>query len=720
MPYGTTFPPQIDESKYLHKTGALNESADGEKTFSNGITLPYDQYQLGNDVRWLDSSGAMLASMASVGGNGLYLRAGADLTNIQILIVNIGATTAAGAVFRPEGFHGVNTYSAMAGWHAFSPSPANVALIAEGQPGQVVDLFEARLSGVTLACITQQGWLSVGPGASTYGSFPVFVAGTANRNDLVTFNTDTGGIVRYGINDSFGYLFTGSNFPLTFGTNNTVHQLTVDTNGHVYVNGSGAGLAGAQFEVHAKDDMTAIQAGYTSTNAVGYLFTPDGRLIVGGSTDQFKTIMGTHSTNPSLGLYCTSQGAVHSWFVETGANTFLNVNPIVHRATSHTFSNVAQDTNWLAIDTGGHVIVGNQGTAGLSDAQLESHAKDNLTPIFAGYTSTGGTASVQILPDGTISCKPLTTNSPGITFYANNYGLGVDSANLTIFSSLGFAFKNSSVTGTQLAIINNAGQMAIGNGGLFGLSNAQLEVTAKDSSTPIFAGYTSTGQVWLTVDPRLSKIQGCLMTDGAASNDVAGLIVDTGGFYRVGLMKSPGETGILMAGNNTPIQIGHRTDSDNLTDTWTGFPSMAMPKKIDLKIDPNGTVTIGNGTGPTSTDGLLVNYGGNSTITSQGSANPAVMALSTDQNITTKIQSISSILAGVVGTQSNHALWLETNNTARVRIDADGTVTILTELVLPQSAESAIPNGGAAWSTDNPGHLMARKPDGTLKEIQLL
>lgn len=70
MPYGTTFPPQIDESKYLHKTGALNESADGEKTFSNGITLPYDQYQLGNDVRWLDSSGAMLASMASVGGNG--------------------------------------------------------------------------------------------------------------------------------------------------------------------------------------------------------------------------------------------------------------------------------------------------------------------------------------------------------------------------------------------------------------------------------------------------------------------------------------------------------------------------------------------------------------------------------------------------------------------------------------------------------------------------
>lgn len=175
--------------------------------------------------------------------------------------------------------------------------------------------------------------------------------------------------------------------------------------------------------------------------------------------------------------------------------------------------------------------------------------------------------------------------------------------------------------------------MVVGNSGASGLSNAQMESHSKDTSTPIFAGYTSLG--------------------GAAAFQVA----------------------------------------------------------------PDGTATIGTGAGTAGQLGLTVNYGANSAISAEGAGFPSISTLSTTNTVSTKIQSLTS--AGIVGTQSNHDLLIYANNTLRVVVGADGTVTVSVALVLPQSAEASIPNGGIAWSTDAPGTLKARLPDGTLKTVTL-
>jgi len=90
----------------------------------------------------------------------------------------------------------------------------------------------------------------------------------------------------------------------------------------------------------------------------------------------------------------------------------------------------------------------------------------------------------------------------------------------------------------------------------------------------------------------------------------------------------------------------------------------------------DGVLKIGSGSSSgSSSSGLDVSFHQHNQISSIGSGNPSVVALSTNGTIVTKIQSVGGS-SGNVGTETNHTFTIKTNNTDRITVTTAGLVGI--------------------------------------------
>ncbi len=117
-------------------------------------------------------------------------------------------------------------------------------------------------------------------------------------------------------------------------------------------------------------------------------------------------------------------------------------------------------------------------------------------------------------------------------------------------------------------------------------------------------------------------------------------------------------------GSNNVFNIGVHNVADQLTSHDTNAISILR-----------GSGNIGIGTSDPSCD-LDVQGGTHSQVRTYGPGNPYFAAVSSDNDVFTKLQSVGGTLRGVVGTNSNHEFWVYTNNTPRMVFDTSGKVGI--------------------------------------------
>jgi len=225
------------------------------------------------------------------------------------------------------------------------------------------------------------------------------------------------------------------------------------------------------------------------------------------------------------------------------------------------------------------------------------------------------------------------------------------------------------------------------------------------------ARMTSNGRVGIgTTSPnnRFEVMNGNAKIDGEG----IGLVVDAGPTTkRFGLMKYPGWHPAIVAGNSSYIQIGHRTDTDDVT---TPLPPGALRQEI--VVDPTGNVGIGTG-GPMAKLDVNgnVNVTGNIAAKYQDVAEwvPSLQALEagtvvvldeTEANhVIPSSHAYDTKVAGVVSAQPG--LLLGEGGDGKVKVATTGRVKVKAD-----ARQRAIRTGDLLVTGPEPGTAVASEP----------
>jgi hypothetical protein len=419
---------------------------------------------------------------------------------------------------------------------------------------------------------------------------------------------------------------------------------------------------------------------YSDSNTTPNIIIPGGRLGVGASSlGQKLVVSGESDTRVQIDSSST-QGI---YFTKSTAN---NGTLRVNADGDYEFytKNVAQA---VVIKAGGNVGIGQTNPATKLEVngniKLSSTAGPTATPsyIWLGNDYSNGTTRDK--------CKVFLYNSG-----TEQYGFSVGSYADVQYHSNGY---HDFYAANSLKVrINNSGNVGIGADS----PGAKLEISSGATLPIIRARYN--GSYYTDYDSNGIKVVGPSQTFSITDNGSTAFHIASGGNIGIGNTEASGRLDVqqntssamlvrlwntntsgtgamaLRIANNSNNNNGGRiefSDSNYYVATIsgdrnqgivfrtsaTGQTPITIPER--MRIATNGNVKIGIGTPPSELSGLTVAMDGNSYV------------LASNNTISTFMGSDVSGY-GMVGTLTNHALAIRTNNTVRAYITQGGYVGI--------------------------------------------
>jgi hypothetical protein len=260
-------------------------------------------------------------------------------------------------------------------------------------------------------------------------------------------------------------------------------------------------------------------------------------------------------------------------------------------------------------------------------------------------------------------------------------GINVDSNTLFVDSTnnrVGIGTASPSVSLDVQGSINIKSTFNLTWGGAYGAGTPTITGNVISSFLAFYPSGSTSGEtmritsggnvgIGTTSPSYLLHVSGSSYFDGnmGINGEGSGVTVDTGygNNGRVGFMKYGGLEGMLVAGSDTVLRLGHRTDS-------TVVAGGTATIRQDLVITAAGNVGIGTA----SPQAINASW---TTLEVQGrSSGGGGIVYTANNGATVKSHFYSDGTSGFVGTQTNHIFGFTTNNNEVARFTTGGNLLI--------------------------------------------
>ena len=296
-------------------------------------------------------------------------------------------------------------------------------------------------------------------------------------------------------------------------------------------------------------------------------------------------------------------------------------------------------------------------TRGGTGATTAAGARANLGAAGLGANTFTATQSIN---DASLICNSNSDYSPQVSL--THAGATAGSASYSILSRARGTYNSATIvaSGDQLGNL-----LFQGFDGTAMRSAASIE--AQVDGTP--GANDMPGRLTFKTTPD----GGTAATERMRITSAGNVGIGTTPTAKLDIVGPAGGTSLRLTDNtNSTLTIKHESPGNLVTYESVGVASQRwLTDSVErMRIDSSGNVGIGT-TSPSSYGKLAVLdgdvYAGKTT---------GITSLTANSSSVTAYLSANSAGVGTVGTQTNHAFWLMTNNTQRMLIDAAGAVTV--------------------------------------------
>jgi hypothetical protein len=681
-------------SKWLDANTITNSLVyDNGTNVGIGTTNPTQKLDVAGTVKatsyFLGSSSEI--SLATTGAGNVFLRPNGQSTSGQMQLESSGNAIFAGniSIPQPKAFTFANSQTIRdngGGGLAIRVPIYRLDLIAGTDAGNGHITFQTN-NGTERMRVSNGGNVGIGTTSpndllEVYGSSPdIRITNTAETDSGIVFND-----AQAGTSQMAAIKFNSSDEKLKFFVNDEVAQrMVIDTAGNV-----GIGTGTPAYKLDVNGDLRAVGAAHFNGNAYlsEYLyhagdtntamrFTDDSIQFNAGGVTMLKMTEGSAdvlTVNPdsnNISFQVNGVGAANALFVR-GSDGNVGVGTNSPQTKLHVNGSIgAYTSDYATGSTGSRLLMKTFASTGntysLIQAQDVGGTSNNVLALQpygdnVGIGTTSPAYKLDVAGDARIGSSSQTTTSLYLT--ATNTAGAPAMAVQTIMQGyegrgLGTFYTDTAYSGKEwFCGLNYSGAFLRWSVG-YDPSGGQGEYLANAKFT-VF----NNGNVGIGVDNPLSKLHiddnastgtGLLVTGGGIGAPLAKFTRDVGGSGSIEINSSGSAPQIQFASYANTFALGTNASTFEICD------NNVVGTNTRLSITSAGNVGIA-----TSSPNSLLHL--------EAATSPALQIKDTTNNVTFKAyaQDSNSHLANT----SNHDLFIDTNNTSRIAVKADGNVGI--------------------------------------------